>query len=194
MINYPNGKKSVNKPKNSAKSTHLNKNHANRGRFLEAKISESNDFYREQNLALIYKRPTPIRVVEVDYTRGPKIVNAYFEKQSTTDFNGVISGRYIDIEAKSTLSKTSFPLHNISRHQIEHLRKVIMCGGLAFFIIEFAYYEETYLLDAEFVINWFDNNKKRSIPYPLMKENGHLIRQTLDAPVDYLAAILKFYL
>ena len=56
--------------------------------------------------------------------------------QSTTDYNGVYKGKYIDFEAKSTRKTSSFPLANISFHQIEHLKQVIKHNGIAFFIIE----------------------------------------------------------
>jgi recombination protein U len=80
---------------------------------FEADINESNAYYLEHDLCLVTKRPTPINVVKVDYTHGAKITQAYFETQSTTDYNGVYQGHYLDFEAKSTQSKTSFPLHNI---------------------------------------------------------------------------------
>jgi recombination protein U len=168
--------------------------YANRGRSLEQRISLTNYYYREHDLALIYKRPTPIRVLKVDYTKGARITSACFEKQSTTDFNGVISGRYVDIEAKSTISKTSFPIHNIYEHQIHHLKNVIKQGGLAFFIIEFATFKEIYLVDAGFIISWFEENPRRSIPYRTMMAYGYLIPHTEELPVDYLPIIQENFM
>ena len=100
--------------------------HGNRGMDLENDINLSNEYYKRNHLCLITKRPTPINVVKVDYSKGAIITNAYFEKQSTTDYNGVYCGRYIDFEAKSTMKTTSFPLSNISKHQIEHLKNVLL--------------------------------------------------------------------
>ena len=115
MIKYSNGQnfnktqsKSLKKPRKIGSFSH-----GNRGMNLEEDINLSNDFYRANGLCLITKRPTPINVVKVDYTKGAIITNAYFEKQSTTDYNGVYKGRYIDFEAKSTLKTSSFPLANI---------------------------------------------------------------------------------
>ena len=106
MIKYPNGK-SV-EPKSLGKAKHMKKPIAtgNRGMGLEEDINITNQFYKDKDLCLITKRPTPINVVKVDYSHGAVITNAYFEKQSTTDYNGVYKSRYIDFEAKSTQSKT----------------------------------------------------------------------------------------
>ena len=100
----------------------------NRGMDFESEITETNLYYREKGLALFDKRPTPINVVKVDYTHGPKITEAYFEAQSTTDYNGVYKGKYVDFEAKSIHGKTSFPLSNIPKQQIEHLKEVLRQG------------------------------------------------------------------
>ena len=157
MIKYSNGQnfnkileKSSKSPRKSASFSH-----GNRGMNLEEDINLSNEYYRANGLCLITKRPTPINVVKVDYTKGAIITNAYFEKQSTTDYNGVYKGRYIDFEAKSTLKLTSFPLANISKHQIEHLKQVLKHGGIAFFLIEFAKLNQVYLLDASYVIDFY---------------------------------------
>ena len=152
MINYPNGKKYV-EVKKSEKKSHLSKKElsissANRGMDLEGDINLSNEYYKSKNICLVTKRPTPINIVKVDYSKGAKITHAYFESQSTTDYNGVYRGKYLDFEAKNTKNKTSFPLANVTKHQIEHLKLVLKHGGIAFFIIQFETLEKVYLLDA----------------------------------------------
>ena len=135
MINYPNDSKPKKQTtKVPSKRKNITKSAANRGMALEKLISAANDYYLMHDIALFTKRPTPINVVKIDYAKGAKITNAYFEKQSTTDFNGVYN-RYFDFEAKSTRLKTSFPLNNIYEHQITQ-RNVIRHGGIAFFIVE----------------------------------------------------------
>ena len=127
------------------------------------------------------------------YTRGARITDAYFEKQSTTDYNGVYKGRYIDFEAKNTKSKTSFPLSNIEQHQIDHLKRVIKHGGIAFFIIQFQSRQEVYLLDASFVINFWENGERKSIPYDVFLKDGILIKQGYSPRLYYIDAIEQKY-
>ena len=56
----------------------------NRGMDFESGINETNLYYAEKGLCCITKRPTPINVVKVDYSKGATITQAYFETQSTT--------------------------------------------------------------------------------------------------------------
>ena len=116
MIKYPNGQvyKKEEPKKKRKSSVEISLSSANRGMSFESDINVSNEYYLEHNICLITKRPTPINVVKVDYSKGAIITNAYFEKQSTTDYNGVYKSHYIDFEAKITKNKTSFPLNNIS--------------------------------------------------------------------------------
>ena len=192
MINYPNGTKREQKERRKTK-IELHVSSANRGMDLEKDINLSNDYYKENNLCLITKRPTPINIVKVDYSKGAIITNAYFEKQSTTDYNGVYKGKYIDFEAKSTKIKTSFPLANISPHQITHLENVLKHGGIAFFIIEFWSFAEIFLLDASYVIDFYQNGKRRSIPYEIIKKVGHKIKKGYAPRLDYLPIIEDVY-
>lgn len=195
MIKYSNGlkfNKILEKPsKSPRKSAHFS--HGNRGMNLEEDINLSNDYYRTNGLCLITKRPTPINVVKVDYTKGAIITNAYFEKQSTTDYNGVYKGRYIDFEAKSTLKLTSFPLANISKHQIDHLKQVLKHQGIAFFIIEFAKLNQVYLLDASYVIDFYENGQRKSIPFKDIQTHGHEIKKGFSPRLNYLDVIDKIY-
>ena len=195
MIKYSNGQTFNKISKKSSKSTRKSTSfsHGNRGMNLEDDINLSNDFYRANGLCLITKRPTPINVVKVDYSKGAIITNAYFEKQSTTDYNGVYKGRYIDFEAKSTLKLTSFPLANISKHQIEHLKQVLKHDGIAFFIIEFAKKDQVFLLDASYVIDFYENGERKSIPYKDVQTNGFEIKKGIAPRLNYLDIIDKIY-
>ena len=194
-MKYPNGKpyKKNETQKKEEVSHRTLLSAANRGMSLEEDINLSNDYYREVGQALINKRPTPINIVKVDYSHGARITDAYFEKQSTTDYNGVYKGRYIDFEAKNTKSTTSFPLSNISEHQIVHLKNVIKHGGIAFFIISFQMMDEVYLLDAKFVIEFYEHGKRKSIPYEVFKENGLLVKQDYSPRLHYLDAVDALY-
>lgn len=193
-MKYPNGKKYEAKVEVKAEKQHRSLlSAANRGMSLEEDINLSNEYYRDMGIALITKRPTPINIVRVDYSKGARITDAYFEKQSTTDYNGVYKGKYIDFEAKNTKSETSFPLSNISEHQIIHLKNVIKQGGIAFFIICFQLKNEVYLLDASFVIEFWEKGGRKSIPYDVFKEKGVLIKQDYTPRLHYIDAIEAVY-
>ncbi len=191
MINYPNGNKATLNYKNSNSKRHIY-NAANRGMSFEREINISNDYYINNKIALITKRPTPINVVRVDYTKKCKIVDAYFEKPSTTDYNGVYKGYYLDFEAKSTKIKTSFPLNNITLNQIKHLENVIYHHGIAFFLIEFAALNEVYYLDASYVIDHYKNSDRRSIPINDVRKFGHLIKQGYLPRYNYLEIVDQY--
>lgn len=82
-IKYPNGISTIN--------TMQSKSYSSRGMRLENDINDSNKYYRELDKALIYKKPTPVQVVHVDYPKRQraKITEAYYKTPSTTDYNGV---------------------------------------------------------------------------------------------------------
>ena len=138
-MNYPSGIK-------HSKST-INKciNYANRGMSLEEELNITNDYYRDIDKAIIYKKPTPIKVVKANFVsrQNAKITEAYFAMPSTTDYNGIYKGKYIDFEAKETTSSTSFPLTNIHKHQLLHLKKVYEHNGISFIIVRFTHLNET---------------------------------------------------
>ena len=193
-MRYPNGQKYNQKTvKPRKKPADISLSAANRGMDLENDINESNAYYSEHDIALITKRPTPINIVKVDYSKGAKIIDAYFEKQSTTDYNGVYKGKYIDFEAKNTKNKTSFPLANITPHQIVHLKRVVQHGGIAFFIISFESLNEVYLLDSAFVVHYYEQGERKSIPYEVFKTEGILIKQGYNPRLHYIDAVEEKY-
>ena len=194
-ISYPKGvkpfaSKAPEKKKRTIRST---QGFGNRGMDFEAALNDTNAYYIEKEIALITKRPTPINVVKVDYSKGATITQAYFETQSTTDYNGVYQGHYIDFEAKSTQSKTSFPLSNIPAQQILHLERVIAAGGWAFFVINFAKLNEVYFLPASFVISFYKERPRASIPYAMMKEKGVLVEEGFRPRYDYLNVAIAYF-
>jgi recombination protein U len=191
-VNYPAGIKPCGNPIKRKKR--VVESAANRGMGFEKDINDTNAYYLEKGLALIYKRPTPINVVKVDYSHGAKITQAFFQCQSTTDYNGVYKGHYLDMEAKSSLSKTSFPLNNIAPQQVIHLRSVKKMGGLAFFIINLYALNETYLLDASYVCDFYEKKPRKSIPVQEIKDHGFLVKEGYRPRYDYLPLIDEHFL
>ena len=189
-MNYPSGIKKTASSKNHT-TVDSNLSHKKRGMTLESELNESNEYYREINQAFIYKKPTPIKIVKVDYPSRDKatIKEAYFTIPSTTDYNGLYKGKYIDFEAKETKSKTSFTLSNIHPHQINHLKKIVEHGGIAFLIVRFTTLNETYLLFAKDFLEYTEGTNKKSIPIDFFREKAHRIKDGYRPRVDYLKII-----
>lgn len=172
--------------------------HNNRGMNLENDINSSNQYYADTKKAFIYKKPTPIKIVKVDYpSKKNRIGNiiikeAYFESPSTTDYNGLYKGKYIDFEAKETNNKEYFPLENIHKHQIQHLRNIYENNGICFLIVRFIEYNKTYLLFAKDFFEFIDTNKRKSIPIDYFKEKGYKIEEKYSPRLDYLKVIDKY--
>ncbi|ADH99595.1 Holliday junction resolvase RecU [Salisediminibacterium selenitireducens] len=193
-IRYPNGKKYSEKRilKTKKNVNKKDSRYSNRGMSLEEEINESNQYYIAHGLANIHKKPTPIQIVNVHYpSRSAAVITeAYFQKASTTDYNGVYKGKYIDFEAKETKNKTSFPLKNFHDHQINHMIDVIKHGGICFSILRFSATGETFLLKAEYILSWYDQNEDRkSIPKSYIEEHGSLLKQGFLPSIDYLKAV-----
>lgn len=169
-----------------------------RGMELENDLNLTNKYYLDIKKAFIYKKPTPIKIVKTTYpTKNNKKVDivineAYFESPSTTDYNGLYKGKYIDFEAKETTNKTSFPLENIHIHQINHLRNIMENDGIAFLIVRFIEHNKTYLLFAKDFFNYLDMNSKKSIPYNYFEEKGHEIKEKYNPRLDYLEIVDKY--
>ncbi len=162
----------------------------NRGMSLESLINEANEYYLDNDIAIIYKKPTPIGLIDVDYKKG-KIKKAYFKEKSTFDYNGIYKGCYIDFEAKETKNKTSFPLSNIHAHQIEHLKRIIRHKGIAFLIVSIN--SEYYILKGEDLLEYISTSNKKSIPYDYFKTNCYKIETSIKPIINYLKVVDKIY-
>lgn len=184
-MKYPNGiKKEID---TSSKEI----NYKNRGMTLESEINDSNEYYREIDKAYIYKKPTPIKITKVDYPSRDKAVikEAFFTVPSTTDYNGIYKGYYIDFEAKETSSKTAFALTNIHPHQIKHLENIERHQGIAFLIVRFTTWNETYLLLAKDFLKYVKEANRKSIPISFFKEKAYQIKDGYNPRMDYLKII-----
>ena len=196
QIKYPNGiKKEMN---NSIKISNKDSRKAKIGTDFENLINESNQYYLNKKIAAIYKKPTPVQVVKVDYPsrNKAKITEAYYKIPSTTDYNGIYKGKYIDFEAKSCHG-TSFSFSNIYQHQLNHLETVSNMGGIAFLLIEFVKYNEVFLLESEKLIDLYNkslNGERKSIPYQYFKNNAHLIKKGYNPRLNYLNIVDNIYI
>lgn len=195
-IRYPNGQAFIPTQK---KSIHAKKlTYSNRGMTLEEDINESNEFYLVRGLAVIHKKPTPVQIVSVDYPKRSAAVikEAYFKQQSTTDYNGVYRGKYIDFEAKETKNKTSFPLQNFHDHQIDHMKAVLRQSGICFVLLRFSKTDEVFFLEARHLFSYWDEQLKggrKSIPKKEIENLGFPIPISLNPRIDYLKIIDQIY-
>ena len=169
--------------------------YANRGMTLEADLKASNDYYLVNDIAVIYKKPTPITISKVNYpSRAEAVIKeGYFKTPSTTDYNGIYKGKYIDFEAKETKLKTSFPLSNIHPHQIKHLKQIYKHGGIGFLIVRFTVINKIFLLPIETLVKFLEESSRKSIPLSYFEENGYIIKDKYNPRVDYLEVLDKLY-
>lgn len=186
-MKYPNRKTTYKKTRS----------YSNLGMTLEKDLDSTNSYYLNNNIAVIHKKPTPVQVVDVSYParNKAKIVEAYYKTPSTTDYNGIYKGRYIDFDAKETNSKTSFPLKNIHPHQIDHLKGVVDHGGIAFLIIHWKNHDKYFLLPSDIIFKYWDNKEegRKSIPYDTFLKDAHEVILKFRPRIDYLPILDKLY-
>lgn len=195
-VNYPNGKMfqaAGQFPKKKNKSDTI---YSNRGMSLEEDINQSNAYYLLVGSAVIHKKPTPIQVVKVDYpSRSAAIIKeAYYRQSSTTDYNGVYKGFYLDFEAKETKNKMSFPLKNFHEHQIVHMKRCNEQQGITFVLMYFSCYNRVFLLESSYLIDFWENklnNGRKSIPLAFIESKGFEIGYGFNPRLDYLSAVDK---
>ncbi len=169
---------------------------SNRGMQFEEMINSSNEIYLNRDIAVIHKKPTPIQIVEVDYPRRSmaKITEAYYKTPSTTDYNGIYKGYYIDFDAKQCNSTTSFSLDNIHKHQLTHLQSVTRHGGIGFILIYFVKLGEIYLLEEKDLTAFCLRSEKggrKSISIDELKSSSYCFKESYPVSVPYLKEVDK---
>ena len=184
MFNYPNKKSNfIQKTK-----------YSNRGMELEEDINFANKYYLNNDIAVIHKKPIPIQIVEVNYPNrsSAMITKAFYKTPSTTDYNGLWNGKYIDFEAKETNSATSFSLNNIHEHQIEHMQKILNHGGITFIIVRFKKIDKTFILPFKkfvFLYNRAQNGGRKSIKLSEFEETAFELSFNYKIRLDYITII-----
>lgn len=168
--------------------TNFNSTYANRGMELENDINITNKYYIDNDIALIYKKPTPIRVTKTNY-QNMRIIDGFFETPSTLDYNGIYKGYYIEFDAKETRSKTSYSINNIHKHQIEHIKKVIRHKGIVFLIVRFTSLDKYYILKGKDLIEFIKENDRKSIPLSYFEENCYKVDIKYAPRLDYIKIV-----
>lgn len=169
-------------------------NYANRGKAFERDIIRSNITYKHKNWAVIEKtepifKPLPPGLLPNRLRSGKHYMVGYYEGKGFVDFFGVCQGRPLAFEAKSTISRTSFPLKNITKDQMETLGRWHNQGGIAFVLVQFEKQREVYLLPFVELKKWWDDaleGKRKSIPYEWFGLNCERVKATRGVILDYL--------
>lgn len=184
-MKYPNG---------IIKHTQNSVSYGNRGMNFESEINLTNEYYLKENKAVIYKKPTPITINRVDFKsrKDAVITEAHFKIPSTTDYNGIYKGKYIDFEAKET-KLNYFPLNNIHNHQILHLKRIMEHGGIGFILVNFTKKDKIFLLPIQKLLGFIENQEKKSISIDFFETNGYLIKPKYQPRIDYLTIVDKLY-
>lgn len=161
---------------------------ANMGMNFEKDITRCCDYYRENMIADIYKRPTPIKVVKMSKTHPGMIEEAYFQEKSTTDFVGIYKAKYIDFECKETIHD-SIPYSMIREQQFRHLKTIIEMGGIGFFLVSFKTVQEVYLIDAKKILEEVEKKKHPGFKRSYFIENGIKVERSYNPPYKLVEAI-----
>ena len=190
---YPNGHLPLYKEKQKRQPKTLTPSFANRGMRFEESINASNEYYLNHQLAVIHKKPTPVQIVKVDYPKRSAAVikEAYFREASTTDYNAVYQGYYLDFEAKETKNKTSFPFKNFHLHQIEHMKNCLKQNGICFVLLWFSTLKRCFFVDSQMIIYHWEKQEtgKKSLSLKKIEEIGIEIKLGIAPRVPYLKAV-----
>ena len=163
--------------------------YAKRGMDLESLINEANKYYLDNDIAVIYKKPTPVEIKKVSYKGKTEYIEGVLREKSTLDYTGVYKGYYLDFDAKSSKSKTSFPLANIHKHQLLHIDRVLKHKGISFLIIEMN--DRFFILDGNVLMNFVNNNDRKSIPFEFIQKEGLEIKLKYSQKLEYITVLDK---
>ncbi len=162
------------------------------GNAFEFQIDYTNTQYNAIGVAIINKRPTPMKILK-RFPGNTKQFVAMFDKKSTVDYDGVYKGRAIAFEAKTTNVETRFDLSNIAEHQLRYLIKAREQGAVTFVLIEFRKNNATYLAPTSLIEEYAKEavrGGKKSIPLAVFEERAYKVN-TGRVALDYLTQLDK---
>ena len=162
-----------------------------RGSALEELINLTNAKYRENQLALIQKVPTPITPINLD-KESRHITLAYFEKKSTVDYIGIVQGIPVCFDAKECATDT-FAIQNVHEHQIQFMGEFEQQGGVAFILIYFKKKDIYYYLTYQKLKGFVDrslNGGRKSFRFDEL-DASYIVTSGNGVFVHYLEALQK---
>lgn len=162
-----------------------------RGSTLEDLINATNEFYRNRKLGLIQKIPTPITPIDID-KENRHITLAYFDKQSTIDYIGVVQGVPVCFDAKECHADT-FPLQNVHEHQVAFMEDFEQQGGVSFLLIYYTARDEMYYLPFAKLKEFWSRKEAGGRKSFRFEEFDHSYRIRSEGPalVHYLEGLQK---
>jgi len=162
-----------------------------RGSGLEDLINATNEYYRQHSLALVQKIPTPITPVRFDKD-SRRITDAYFEKDSTVDYIGVVQGIPVCFDAKESKTDT-FELKNVHEHQFQFMKEFEAMGGVAFLVLHFTMRNDLYYMrfrELEHYLERIKEGHPKNVKY-MELEDDFFLKPKDGALVPYLVGIQK---
>lgn len=161
-----------------------------RGQAFENLIDYTNNVYRDKGIALINKRPTPMKII--GKTRGNQHICTFAEK-STVDYDGIYRGKAIVFEVKS-INLKRLPLDVIQKHQIEYLEKAEKQGAVSFLIFEMRPTRDVFFVTNKMLQKYVKKAEKggrKSISLDDLEVYAQLVNQGNGIPLDYLSIVDK---
>ncbi|MGM8212616.1 Holliday junction resolvase RecU [Virgibacillus sp. W0430] len=159
-----------------------------RGQAFENLLDYTNQIYKQKGIALINKRPTPMKII--GKTKGHQHI-CVFDKKSTVDYDGVYRGKAIVFEAKSVKEKR-FPLNNITDDQVKYLNQAEKQGAISFLIIDLRVIREVLIVPNGMLQKYVKDSKsggRKSIPLGDLEVYGYRVQSGSGVPLDYLSVV-----
>ncbi len=165
----------------------------NRGMAFEHLLNIVNKQYDNKGIAIINKRPTPVKVLK---SKGTRVLSGFYEGKSTVDYDGIYEGKAIAFEAKS-VGETRFDLKNVQDHQLAYLEKVARNGAVAFFLVEIRALNRVYYVPLQMMQGYVkraQEGSRKSIPLDELEVYATEVKQGRGVLLDYLAVVDKLLL
>ena len=74
---------------------------------------------------------------------------------------------------------------------MEYIKKVIKHGGIVFLIVRFSTLNKDFVIKGKDLIQYIDNNERKSIPLSYFEENTYKIEIKYAPRLDYIKVIDK---
>ncbi|WP_338971682.1 Holliday junction resolvase RecU [Spiroplasma endosymbiont of Panorpa germanica] len=155
----------------------------NKGMFLETVINHANEYYNDNNIALISKINVNINLVKVE---NKQITKANFKKNFNCDYIGIYQGIYLEFEAKETY-KDYFSIVNLKKDQHDKLTRVQEHLGLGFLIIYFHNFNKYFIVSIT-KINLLKSSDKK-IPMSWFEDYGYELFMSKNIVFDYIKGV-----